>query len=103
MEKIVCGPDNLKDFNARLRNLSPEFYGLAKELHQSGLLQGLGGATIQTGFDVVKSDGEEVQPKSSNTCKQCGHWERDSVGDGSGIGICLAETNGLQKIYGEMR
>jgi len=87
MGKIICGPDNVREFNARLRRISPEFHTLAKELHQAGLIQGLAGATIETDIESDEHAGDYAD-KSVKVCRQCRHWVRDSVGDGTGIGAC---------------
>lgn len=87
MGKIICGPDNVKEFNNRLRQLSPEFHALAKDLHHAGLIQGLAGATIETDIDPDEHAGDYAD-KAIKVCQQCRHWVRDSVGDGTGIGDC---------------
>lgn len=43
---LTCGPENVTDFNARLRAELPEFYAIARECHRLGLIDGLRGARI---------------------------------------------------------
>lgn len=43
---VTCGPENVAEFNARLRAEMPELYALAKALHERGMIDGLGGARI---------------------------------------------------------
>lgn len=43
---ITCGPENVAEFNARLRTELPEFHAFAKALHERGMIDGLRGARI---------------------------------------------------------
>lgn len=43
---LTCGPENVADFNARLRTDLPGLFDLAKALHQRGMIDGLRGARI---------------------------------------------------------
>lgn len=45
-QPITCGPENIAEFNARLRAELPEFHAFAKLLHEAGLIDGLRGARI---------------------------------------------------------
>lgn len=45
-EVMVCGPENVQAFNARLRAELPEFHAFAKALHERGMIDGLRGARI---------------------------------------------------------
>lgn len=45
----TCGPENVGDFNAALRQHAPEAFDLAKALHGLGMLQGLRGARLAIG------------------------------------------------------
>lgn len=45
-EPLICTPENIQDFNSRLKEEVPEAFGLAKALHQSGLMEGLRGARL---------------------------------------------------------
>ena len=43
---LQCGPENVGEFNARLRSEAPAFYALAKALHARGMIDGFRGARI---------------------------------------------------------
>ncbi len=87
--KIVCGPENIREFNARLRTELPAFHALAKRLHQAGLISGLAGATIECLDDDDNAEQIAQQhPTTQHTCGTCSHFHLDTVGDGSGIGTC---------------
>jgi hypothetical protein len=97
MQKKVCGSENIKEFRAELKAAAPEFYALAKDLFTSGLIDGLRGATLEIGpfseqplIEVKGKDGKALY------CKNCGHWQRDTVGDGTGIGVCLLNVRPSQ-------
>lgn len=88
---IICGEDNVALFRTEFKNKVPEFYNFAKELYSSGLISGLRGASIELIADVTHQQIENEPPAQNFTpcCEQCGKWQRDQVGDGTGIGICL--------------
>jgi len=91
MKKIICGKENVEAFRAELKAAAPEFYSLARELYQSGLISGLRGATLEHG---PLSEPPAIQQlpenqKNAATCEICGNWQRDTVGDGTGVGQCL--------------
>jgi hypothetical protein len=62
---MICGPENVTAFNARLREHAPEAFDLAKALHAAGLIPGLAGARIgpvgslEPGVQPTLSDGAE--------------------------------------------
>ncbi len=43
---LVCTADNVRHFNAAVRQHLPEFHELAKAFHQHGLIDGMRGATL---------------------------------------------------------
>lgn len=43
---LVCGPENVREFNAALRETLPEFADFARELHKTGLIAGLRGCRL---------------------------------------------------------
>lgn len=54
---LTCGPENVREFNAALRNHAPEAFDLAKALHAAGLLDGLRGARLAIGGPLPSSGG----------------------------------------------
>jgi hypothetical protein len=90
MKKIICGKDNVESFRSELKAVAPDFYTLAKELYTAGLISGLRGASLECG-DFSEQPAITVLEKEENaaTCEFCGKWQRDTVGDGTGIGQCL--------------
>jgi len=70
--KIVCGKENVTDFNRQFKAVAPEFYNLAKELHTAGLISGLRGATLE--FAPLTEQSAMEPPKAPRHCKTCGHW-----------------------------
>ena len=44
---IVCGPENVTEFRATMKEVMPEFYEAAKALHKLGMIDGLRGARIE--------------------------------------------------------
>ena len=93
MEKIVCGPENVKAFNRQMKELVPEFHAVAKQLHAAGLINGLRGVTLEIGNFLTPAI-VAPQPESEiiRHCQDCRHWVRDTVGFGSGIGSCLLNS-----------
>lgn len=88
-KKIVCGPENVREFNALLRTHVPAFHDLAKSLHQAGLIDGLAGATLQMLDDDDNAEQAAQQhPTTPRTCGHCHHFKADTVGMGDGIGAC---------------
>ncbi len=88
---IVCGPENIKTFNQRLKDDVPEFFMLVKRLHKEGMIDGLRGATIESTNanpkEITKTphnaiDAAEIQ------CRHCAEFVADKIGDGNGIGQC---------------
>jgi len=97
MQKKVCGKENVAEFRDELKTAAPEFYALAKDLYAAGLIDGLRGATLEIGpfseqplIEVKGKDGKALY------CKNCGHWQRDTIGDGTGIGNCLLNVRPSQ-------
>lgn len=90
MKKIICGKENVESFRAELKSALPDFYTLAKELYTAGLITGLRGVTLEIG-DFLDQPATTALEKTENvaTCEFCGKWQRDTVGDGTGIGQCL--------------
>lgn len=73
MMKIVCGKENINEFNRQFKAVAPEFHALAKELHASGLIDGLRGATLEFGdFSVT----EPTEQPAASYCKACRHWHK---------------------------
>ena len=65
---LTCGPENVRDFNARLRAEVPEAFALAKAFEAAGLIDGLRGAKIapagglaDAGVAVALSDAAEAR------------------------------------------
>lgn len=97
MQKKVSGKENVAEFRDELKAAAPEFYALAKDLYATGLIDGLRGATLEIGpfseqlpIEVKGKDGKALY------CKNCGHWQRDTIGDGTGIGNCLLNVRPSQ-------
>lgn len=91
MKKIICGKENFEEFRAEIKAALPGFYTLAKDLYQSGLITGLAGATIEP-LAPQSIEQNEIDPLAQNltpSCKDCTQWQRDKIGDGTGIGLCL--------------
>lgn len=91
MKKIICGEENVKAFQAELRQHLPGFHSLAKDLYQSGLIVGLRGATIEP-IDKQSHQQNNIEPAAQEKtpcCAECEHWRRDKIGDGTGVGLCL--------------
>jgi hypothetical protein len=89
MEKIICGEDNAKAFNAALRQRLPLFHDLAKQLYAHGLIDGLSGATLETTSQAkVQSLVAQTGASLGQICRDCQHWQPDTVGDGTGVGQC---------------
>lgn len=83
-----AGPDNTKFMQSLLRERLPGFSEVVKKCYQSGLIEGLRGLTIVV--DEPEVDASEAIPKNpAKFCRQCEFFERDKVGDGSGLGNCL--------------
>lgn len=65
VKAITCGPENVADFNAALRQHAPEAHDMAKALHKRGLISGLAGARMRpTGADQ-QAAGVAVRPTLS--------------------------------------
>ncbi|MGZ4954128.1 MAG: hypothetical protein ACXV8Q_03360 [Methylobacter sp.] len=92
MKKIVCGPENVTDFNRQIKSVAPEFHNLAKQLHAAGLITGLRGATLEIGDFSEPSEPETPKQESPKHCEECGLWVRDTIGFGAGIGECLIDS-----------
>lgn len=88
-EEILCGPDNLRSFTARLKQAVPGFYPVIKELYEGGMLPGLRGARL---IIHPASLPDEKTEAPQYTCQHCRHWTRDTRGDGTGIGQCLLNS-----------
>lgn len=88
MNKIVCGEDNVKTFRAALKAALPEFYDELKQLYAAGMIDGLRGAELITGFIKNEKEDVVVDLVDEKTCSQCSHWLRDTIGFGEGIGTC---------------
>ncbi len=87
---IVCGKENVEAFRAEIKAAAPDFYNLAKELYSSGMISGLRGATFEHGpFSEQPAATILENQKNAATCDKCGKWQRDTIGDGTGIGQCL--------------
>jgi hypothetical protein len=88
MKKIVCGGENVKEFNAALRQHLPEFHAQVKALYQAGLIPGLAGATLE----FAPFDAGEIKTQAptlvENFCRDCRHFQRDTIGFGDGLGQC---------------
>jgi len=97
MKKIVCGKDNAETFRGELKAATPDFYTLARQLYTSGMISGLRGATLETG---LIEEQEIIEPSTTRevekTCEDCGQWQRDTLGDGTGIGQCLLNIKPTQ-------
>lgn len=95
MKKIVCGKENINSFNREFKAVAPGFHDLAKQLHAAGLIDGLRGVTLEVG-DFSLQPVIDLQPKpeaeAAKQCQDCGHWVRDSIGFGAGIGECLLNS-----------
>jgi hypothetical protein len=90
--KIVCGKENVADFNRQFKAVAPEFYNLAKQLHTDGLINGLRGATLEFGPFEEQPIIEQPAPTTPKHCEECGQWVRDTIGFGAGIGECLLNS-----------
>lgn len=89
MKKIVCGKENVESFRAEIKAAVPGFYALAKDLYANGFISGLRGATLEFGpFSETTVIEMASAEEKSRECQQCGQWQRDQVGDGTGIGLC---------------
>ena len=51
---LVCGPENVREFNAALRQAAPECLELIRALRAEGLLDGLRGARLMS-LDVANA------------------------------------------------
>jgi|GEM_PF-1321381 len=77
MKKIVCGPENVRDFNQQMREAVPEFHAFAKQLHAAALIHGLAGAILD--FTVINIEPIEEQPPlphEGHFCEECVSWHR---------------------------
>lgn len=54
---LTCGPENVAEFNAALRNHAPQAFDLARHLHQLGMIDGLRGARLAIGGPLPASGG----------------------------------------------
>jgi len=71
----------------------PDFYALATQLYKAGLITGLRGISIEYP-PYAKEVVEQLTGLAPiNTCEECTHWQRDTTGDGYGIGSCLQVIN----------
>jgi hypothetical protein len=90
MKKIVCGKENVAIFKAEFKAVAPDFFNMAKELYAFGMISGLRGSTLEFGQFHEQANIETAEPeKKAMTCEKCVQWQRDNVGDGTGIGKCL--------------
>ncbi len=92
MKKIVCGPENVKEFNGQMKAVAPEFHSLAKQLHAAGLIKGLRGATLEIGPFEQQPVIKQPMPPVPKQCQECAQWVRDTIGFGDGIGECLLNS-----------
>lgn len=88
-KKIVCGPDNVRHFNAELRQHAPEFFDLAKQMHQSGFICGLAGASLELAPFADQPSQPAAIAAQTPTCGDCRQFQADSIGD-RGLGRCQA-------------
>jgi len=82
---IICGPDNVKNFNQRLKSGFPEFFDLVKVLHKEGMIDGLRGATIESieaGQLGTTTEKAAPLPPETKHCRQCLSFIVDTIGDG---------------------
>lgn len=88
-EEIICGPDNIKEFKQAANKRVPGFLDLARDLYKAGMIVGLRGATISPINDQPKkmATADEIKEPLLK-CGQCQFYNKDIVGDGSGIGEC---------------
>ena len=89
-QTIICGPDNIKEFKQQAEERVPGFLAFAGALYKSGMIVGLRGATI-TPITPQKEITQAVEPQKEQialTCGQCSAFQKDLVGDGTGIGQC---------------
>jgi hypothetical protein len=97
MKKLICGKENIESFRGELKAATPVFYSLAKELYTSGMISGLRGATLEfMPFTEPALVDDQQERQEQRTCEDCGQWQRDNVGDGAGIGLCLLNINPKQ-------
>ena len=92
MKKIICGEENVKEFNRLLKATVPEFHDLVKVLYAEGMIKGLRGATIEFNDGLTKVCNPPPQSEEKKCCENCRHWLRDKVGFGDGIGVCLLNS-----------
>lgn len=92
VNRIVCGPENIREFNARLRAELPDFHAFAKILHQTGLIDGLSGATLEDApYAMAEPHAAHSGAESGKTCQACRQFQADNVGRGDGIGACRVD------------
>ena len=90
MKKIVCGIENVESFRAEIKAATPFFYALASGLYKKGMIYGLRGAILEIGPFPSEYEGvKTVDKQIVQECRYCRQWQRDQIGDGTGIGLCL--------------
>ena len=75
-EVFICGPDNIQEFKAKMKELFPEFCPVIVQLLNSGLITGLRGAKIEM-ITQPSLDGESwqtVYQSMIDTAKK--HWSK---------------------------
>lgn len=79
-QAITCSPDNIAEFNARLRAELPEFAAFAKAMLDAGLIDGLRGARIGP-VGSLPADGVPMTPLSLETERSVADsdWKRGRV------------------------
>lgn len=98
MKKIVCEQHNAKEFKEQLRLTCPAAFELVKVLYAARMIQGVRGMVLELFKTEKNSDSgaKTVQAVQSVTCQHCQHWQRDKIGDGTGMGDCSPNTNKKQ-------
>lgn len=85
--KWIVGPENARSIQEKLKTELPDFHDLVKQCYAAGLISGLRGLTLETDLESPAQP-VAIAQTSAQICAQCRYFEKDLLGDGSGLGQC---------------
>ena len=85
---MICARENLESFKKQLKTALPGVFPLISALHKAGMIGGMRGIKLtHIGNQTEIQEVEQTEPPVK-CCQDCQFFQKDSVGQGSGIGQC---------------